>query len=236
MKRQRIISIEAKDVSIGFDEAADDLIHKVNLKIPIGKNLAIEGASGSGKSLFLKVLAGLIEPASGEVYYNNQAIREMSFDEFIPMRLSTSVCFENGGLLMNRTLLDNIQLTLMYHDQWRKDRSPELLKKLTEHFQIQKFLHLRPGNVSSGVRKMAGLVKTFLCNAQVIFLDEPTTGIGEKGVEAFKYWLDQLILTRKPDESIILCSGDRLFLEEFSCQRFEIRDSSLYPSQFQEVA
>jgi phospholipid/cholesterol/gamma-HCH transport system ATP-binding protein len=170
-----------------------------------------------------------VTPAKGDVYYNGVALKEMSFEEFAPIRSSTSFSFDNGGLLMNKTLLENLKLGLLYHNQWRYDRNEKLLQELVEHFEIGEFLHLRPASVSRGVCKITGLVRAFLSNAQVLFLDEPSLGIGEAATKSLHFWLEKHRKESKEDEVVVVASSDTGFLAKFHGERYRLDHGILKP-------
>jgi ABC-type transporter Mla maintaining outer membrane lipid asymmetry ATPase subunit MlaF len=226
MRRERITSIELQDVSHGF-EAGKNVLEKINFKFEFGKVIVFQGAPGTGKSLLLKVSAGLVEPNQGNVIYNQKPLKELSFEEFAPMRTSTSVCFENGGLLMNKTLSENIQLGLRYNHQWRHERSGDTLKKLIDDFGIGASMHLRPSSVSASVRKIAGLIRTFVSTPQVILFDEPSLGLGDNGVSALKYWIEKYRQDGKEDELIVIASSDTRFIELFDAQKYFLSNGLL---------
>ncbi|MDZ4678362.1 MAG: ATP-binding cassette domain-containing protein [Oligoflexia bacterium] len=226
MRRERITDIEIKNLSLKFDIGAP-LFNDVNLKFPLGKIIVLEGQPGCGKSIFLRMLAGLVEPTQGDVIYNGRSLREMSFEQFAPLRTSTSICFENGGLLMNKSLIENIKLPLLYNQQWRAERGGIYLDKLISNFNIKDFLDHRPAAVSAGVRKIAGLVRSLVCTPQVLFFDEPNLGIGENAVEALKHCIDEYRSEGKQDELIVMACSDRRFIERFDCERIQIKDSKL---------
>lgn len=233
MRRQRIVSIELKDLTVKFPGQSANLLDNISIDFPIGKNIGIEGPAGTGKSILLRIMAGLTEPSSGSVYYNGVSLGNMTFEEYNPLRLSTSFCFENGGLLTNKSILDNLKLSLIYHNQWRAERSEQLLNELVTHFGIEKYLNLRPSAVSVGIRKIAGLVRTFLSNAQVMFFDEPSAGLGESGIKAIADWIVKWQKEKKKDESLVFTSSDRHFLDEIDCKRFYINDGCIIPSRRQ---
>lgn len=228
MKRRRIITIDLENVSKKFDDDSD-LFSNITLSLPIGKIMSIEGPPGSGKSILLRMIAGLVEPTTGRVLYNQIDLDDMSFETFNPLRMSTSFGFETGGLLMNKTLEENLKMGLLFHHQWRHARSEALMEELVDHFDLGKFLKLRPSSVSAGIRKIAGLVRVFLSNAQVMFLDEPTIGVGDKGLEALKWWLKQWEENRKKDDSLIMACSDHEFTKELRCERYALSDSHLVP-------
>ncbi len=227
--RERIQSLQIKNVThcYGEGEGKVEILKDITFQLPLGKTIILEGDPGSGKSLLLKIMAGIVEPTVGEVIYNGRNLSNISFEEFTQTRLSTTICFENGGLINNKTLLENMKLGLMYHGGWRMERSDGLLRDLIENFQIGKFLNLRPSAVSTGVRKMAGLVRSFVSNAQILFLDEPSLGLGTKGAEALKYWMDKYRNEGKHDEVIIMACSDHEFVEAFECVRLNLKDGKL---------
>src|SRR5947199_65909 len=125
MRRERITRLEVKNITQNFG-GAENLFNDISFDIPLGKIVVLEGGLGSGKSLLLRVIAGLFDTTKGDVIYNQKRLSDLSFEDSVPMRLSTAICFENGGLLMNKTLDENIKLPLLYHSQWRNERSLKL--------------------------------------------------------------------------------------------------------------
>ena len=136
------------------------------------------------------------------------------------MRLSTTFGFEDGGLLMNKTLEENLRLGLFYHRSWRADRQKVLQDELVESFEIGPFLHLRPSALSASVKKIAGFVRTFLHNAQIVYLDEPSPGLGENSIKALNYWIERIRKESKPDEILVIASSDEGFLKGKKIDRF----------------
>jgi ABC-type multidrug transport system ATPase subunit len=226
MRRERILSVELKDVTHAFENSAP-LLEDLSLNIPLGEAMVLEGAPGSGKSILLKILAGITAPTSGKVLYNGRSVEDMTYDEFTPIRLSTSFCFEEGGLLMNKSLRENIEFGLMYHRGWRKERSQLLFEELVAHFEIGPFLNLRPASLSASVRKLGGLVRSFLHNAQILYLDEPSLGIGEKGLAALNYWIEKHRREGKHDEVIVIASSDDKFIKQHGMTHLKLHGGKL---------
>jgi phospholipid/cholesterol/gamma-HCH transport system ATP-binding protein len=226
VRRTRIAHIELRNVSHSFD-GVNYLFKDLSFELPLGKIIVFEGAPGCGKSILLRIMAGLVEPTRGEVFYNGLSLREISFEDFVPIRTSTAICFDTGGLLMNKTLRENAMLGLLYNKQWRAERSAAYLDRLVSDFELGPFMNLRPASVSTGVRKMAGLIRALVSNPQVLFLDEPSLGLGEKGLEALKASLWNYRKEGKSDEILVIASNDRKFIESFDCERVALKDGCL---------
>jgi ABC-type lipoprotein export system ATPase subunit len=224
--RERIQKLKLSQISKSFD-GKTQLFDDINFEFEFGKIVFLEGSLGAGKSLLLRMIAGLIEPTSGEIIYNKKSISSLSFEELVPLRLSTAFCFEDGGLLMNKTCLENLKLPLLYHRQWRNGRSDLLLKDLAKLFDVEKFLDLRPAQVSNGIRKTIGLMRTLLHNPQILFLDEPSLGVGDDGVKALKVSLEKFRREGVGDELILIASNDKRFMQEFEAQHIKIKDRKL---------
>lgn len=226
MRRERIKSFELSKIKKSF-EADHELFFDLDFTIPLGKITVIEGAPGTGKSQLLRLMAGLNEPTAGEIFFNSKPLSQMTFEEFVPIRQSTSICFEHGGLLMNKTVLENLKLPLDYHKQWRNERSQKFLEELTKDFGINPYLNLRPSSVSAGVRKISGLIRALLSNPQVIFLDEPSLGIGEDAVLMLKTSIEKYRKQGMGDETFLIASSDKKFISELDCERYKITDRKL---------
>lgn len=225
MKRERIKKISLVSVTQSFLEN-EKVLDNVSFDLPLGKSVALFGSPGSGKSLALKIIAGLVEPTSGEVIYNDKNIKELTFEEFTPMRLSTAICFENGGLLMNKTLEENLKISLLYHKQWRTERGPQLFEELTTDFKITSFLHLRPAQISEGVRRLAGIVRAFLQNPQILFLDEPSLGIGEESIETLKKWIKKH-RNEYEDAAVFVTTQDSKLIESIDVEKWVLENGQL---------
>ena len=153
-------------------------------------------------------------PNDGQVFYNGRSIHDLSFEEFIPLRLSTAFGFEDGGLLMNKTLEENLMLAHLYHRGWRVERHREMLDRLVQDFELGAFLHLRPASLSTSVKKTAGLVRAFLHNAQILFLDEPSLGLGEKALQALSFYIHNHRKEGRDDGLIVIASSDDVFVKQ----------------------
>lgn len=224
MKRERVTKFEVRGLTQKFDDFT--LFENIDLDIQPGKMIAIMGAPGCGKSVFLKILTGLVDPSSGSVNYNDKDICKISFENSVSLRLSTAICFENGGLLMNKTLEDNLKLSLLYHDQWRSDRSKSLFDGLVRDFKLKDYLHLRPAQVSAGVRKIAGLVRSFLLNPQIIFLDEPSLGIGPEATLMLKKWIN-IFRQEHEDKVVFIATQDIALAKLLNAEIWELKHKSL---------
>ena len=226
MKRERVHSLKLLKLSKRY-ELGDLLLNEADFDFSFGELVILEGPPGVGKSLLLRMIAGLVAPSSGEVAYNNKNLSHMSFEDFAPLRLSTSFCFEDGGLLMNKSCLENLKLPLDYHRQWRKERSEKSLDELSRLFDIKKFLDLRPAQVTSGVRKSIGIMRSLLSNPQILFLDEPSLGIGEEATKALKLSIEKFRREGKGDELIIIASSDKRFIQDFKASHLKIESGKL---------
>ncbi|MBK9294150.1 MAG: ATP-binding cassette domain-containing protein [Oligoflexia bacterium] len=224
IKRERITHFEILNLNQSFDQ--NELFKDINLDIKLGKIISVMGSPGCGKSLFLKIISGLVEPTSGEVILNERNVYNLSFEETVPFRLSMAVCFENGGLLMNKSIDENIKLSLLYHNQWRSERSQKLYDNLIYDFKLKPYLHLRPAQVSSGVRKIAGLVRAFLLNPQILILDEPSLGIGPEAMLTLKKWIE-IFRSEHDDKVVIMATQDIAFTKLLKAEVLEIKNKTL---------
>src|SRR5690606_33550704 len=122
-------------------------------EIPLGKNIFVTGKPGGGQSTLLKLIAVLVQPQSGSFFINDHDTTEMSFEEFLPIRLKIGYSFDYGGLFANRTLRENLMLPLLYHKICSESEAAERAQAFAEEFFFSSQEHQRPAMVSGGLRK-----------------------------------------------------------------------------------
>ncbi len=183
--------INVEDLVIQFGETK---IHDgLNLKVHPGEILAIVGASGTGKSVLLQAIIGLIKPRGGKIELYGQNIDTLSTVESKAIRKRVGVLFQDGALFGSLTVSENIQVPLReYYSLPNK-----LLKELSDfkiamvgldHTVGNKF----PSELSGGMRKRAGLARALALDPELLFLDEPTAGLDPIGAAAFDHLIQEL--------------------------------------------
>ena len=218
--RRKIEKIFLKGLGLSFDghKYFDDL----DFEIPIGKVMIIEGGSGSGKSILMKAIAALITPSKGDVYYNDISLEEITREEFDLFRLNMAFGFDNGGLLSNRTIRDNIMLPLSYHGLQSHAEAEHMIKE----FELTPFEHARPFSLSLAIKKMAGIARSLAIEPQVLFLDEPSLGLSSAQTDCIvkhvKSWKE-----KDPSRTLICASSDKYFNLLFEHDHYLIEKHSL---------
>lgn len=203
-----------------------ELFNDVSVEIPSNKIVWVRGLSGSGKSTFLKMLCGIIRPQSGSYLINNENVMTLSFEEFLPYRVQMGYGFDFGGLLNNRTLIENLTLPLMYHKNLAALEAQNEISEVTNAFQLNSFLSLRPSSVVGGVRKATCVARAFVMNPEMLVLDDPTTGLRPE----IKASLKKMILERKNANElkhIFIVSDDISFIGDIFDSVLSISDRKI---------
>lgn len=171
-------AIEIIDLKKAFVEG-DYVLDGINLQIPRGKITVIIGFSGTGKSVLLKHILGLLQPSSGTIKILGRDISTIDDAEKVKMRRHFGVLFQYAALFDDMTVLDNVQFPLKEH---RKDLSKSQMKdiafeKLRQAGLDEKHYSKLPGEVSGGMRKRCGLARALALDPDILIYDEPTTGL-----------------------------------------------------------
>ncbi len=149
-----------------------------NLDIYPGETLTLLGGSGTGKSVSIKLLIGLLKPDAGQILYRGQDIAQMSENELIEIRKKISMVFQLAALFDSLTVFENIAYPLRVHLKLSEEeiarRVHEQLAMINLPLDVQ---HRYPAELSGGVRKVVGLARSVIMQPEVILYDEPTTGL-----------------------------------------------------------
>ena len=192
-------AIVVKDLKKSFDGGKEFVLNGLNLKIPEGKITVIIGYSGTGKSVFLKHILGLLHPTSGEVQVLGKNLWEMTNKELISMRCRLGVLFQHAALFDDMTVLENVCFPLREH---RRSMSPnEVIEIASEKLQLSgmesKHFGKLPGALSGGMRKRVGLARALALDPDILLYDEPTTGLDP-------------VLTEMVDDLIVKTHNDHI--------------------------
>ncbi len=163
---------------VGYQYPSGGLVlENVKLELPMNSILHVTGPSGHGQSTLLKVLALLVEPTAGVVTVNGMHASEMTFEEFLPWRLEIGYTFENGGLLANRTLEENLLLPHLYHNLSDAETVRTDIQTIAKRFRFNNLLERRPAAVSGGLRKLITILRPILLRPSFLIMDDPFSGL-----------------------------------------------------------
>jgi ABC-type transporter Mla maintaining outer membrane lipid asymmetry ATPase subunit MlaF len=218
----KIQSLKFEGLVFGF-ESQDPLFNKVDFEFPMDQIVWTRASSGTGRSSLLQLMAGLQSPQFGKYYINEENVCEMSFEEFLPYRLNIGYGFDFGGLINNRTLIENVTLPLVYHNMLSPSQANEKMRKYFEILGASKFADQRPALVPGGIRKLVCLIRAIATSPDVLLLDDPSVGLGQETILKFFDIIQDLrnqgkcrhVFVNSFDEKLMSClDHTEIFIEE----------------------
>lgn len=167
--------IELKNVHKRFGRLV--VLDGVSLEVERGKNLVILGASGSGKSVLLKHIVGLLKPDRGEVWFDGQRIDELGERDLGPVRRRIGYLFQQGALFDSLTNAQNIAFPLIEHTKMDRREVDAAVREKLKLIGLPDIGAKMPGQLSGGQRKRVALARAIAMEPEVLLYDEPTTGL-----------------------------------------------------------
>jgi phospholipid/cholesterol/gamma-HCH transport system ATP-binding protein len=149
----------------------------VTLTLPAGEISVLLGPSGTGKSVFLKTLVGLLKPESGSIVINGQDLTRLRERDLYEIRKLFGVLFQDGALFGSMTLYDNIAFPLREHTKKSERAIRDIVTEKVELVGLQGAEGKLPGEISGGMRKRAGLARALVLDPEIILFDEPDSGL-----------------------------------------------------------
>ncbi|MCS7160521.1 MAG: ABC transporter ATP-binding protein [Gemmatales bacterium] len=168
--------LRLENVTVRF--GAQNVLQDVSLEIPQGQSLAVMGESGCGKTVFLKVLIGLIRPTSGRVLLDGVDVHRLSEAEWMRQRLRFGFVFQSAALFDSMSVYENVAFPLRQHTDWDEATIRHRVRQqLAEIGLGEEVLAKYPAELSGGMRKRVGLARALMLKPQIMLYDEPTTGL-----------------------------------------------------------
>ena len=167
--------IKVENLYKGFDGVS--VLKDINVVYEPGKCNMIIGASGSGKTVLLKNLIGLLEPDSGDISYGDRKLSSMSDEEKRMLRKDIGILFQGSALFDFATVLENVMFPMEFFTDWsfaqRKERAQYCLEKVNIIGSDNKY----PNELSGGMQKRVGIARAIALSPSYLFCDEPNSGL-----------------------------------------------------------
>jgi phospholipid/cholesterol/gamma-HCH transport system ATP-binding protein len=166
--------IEFKNVTKRFSDRT--ILDRVNLEVHDGQTTTIIGKSGTGKSVLLKHMIGLLAPTEGEILFRGKPVNKMSRRELDELRSQFSYCFQNNALFDSLTVFENIALPLKQTTRMGESAIARKVMERIDQLELSEVPHKYPSELSGGMQKRVALARALITDPKIVLFDEPTTG------------------------------------------------------------
>lgn len=169
--------IRLENVHKSFRNGRDQVLRGVSLEFEEGKLTYILGPSGTGKSVLIKHVLGLLKPDTGQVYVDGKNISLLRGKELAVHRLAFGMLFQNAALFDDKTVFENVAFPLREHTNLTEQEIEVRVKKSLNLLGMPSGFDKYPDELSGGMRKRVGLARAIIREPRILLYDEPTTGL-----------------------------------------------------------
>jgi len=167
--------VELRDIEKSFEK--NRVLRGVSLALTRGTILAVMGGSGTGKTVLLRIAAGLLPPDAGEVYLFGTRTDEMREEAMLPLRRRTGFVFQGAALFDSLSVFENVAYPLREHTRMSLGQITERVHHFLSLVGLPDTDDLLPAELSGGMRKRVGIARAIVTEPEVVFFDEPTAGL-----------------------------------------------------------
>ncbi|MGI8559784.1 MAG: ATP-binding cassette domain-containing protein [Solirubrobacteraceae bacterium] len=168
-------AVEFVDVHKAFGRSK--ILRGLNLGLPEGKISMILGPSGTGKSVCIKHMVGLLYPDQGDVFVHGESVPDMVDDELFDMRKKFGVLFQDGALFGSMNVFDNTAFPLRQHTDKGEDEISDIVTRRLSEVGLASAGDKMPNELSGGMRKRAGFARALVLDPDIVLFDEPDSGL-----------------------------------------------------------
>jgi phospholipid/cholesterol/gamma-HCH transport system ATP-binding protein len=218
--------IELKDVRKSFGEKT--VLHGVNAVMQPGNNNLIIGTSGSGKTVMMKIMIGLMPVDSGQVLYEGRDITAMEEKELKEIRKQIGMLFQGSALFDSKTVEENVMFPL---DMFTATRHRDKLKRVNEvldRVNLKDANRKFPAEISGGMKKRVALARAIVLNPKFLFCDEPNSGLDpqtslviDKLITELTHEFNMTTVINTHDMNTVMESGDHIIYMHQGRKRWE---------------
>ncbi len=167
--------IEIKNLSKSFGD--NIVLDNISLNIPKKENTVVFGKSGSGKSVLLKCIVGLMTPDSGEIIIEGKNVLKYSMNELNQLRKQIGFLFQGAALYDSMSVRENLEFPLIRNFYFTEKEIDEKIHDVLKKVSLENAIDKMPSELSGGMKKRIGLARTIITEPKLILYDEPTTGL-----------------------------------------------------------
>ena len=167
--------VELRGVRKAFDR--HEVLRGVSLSLPKGTTLAVMGGSGTGKTVLLRLIVGLVRPDSGEIRLFAKNIEHLREEALLSLRRRTGFVFQGAALFDSLSVFENVAYPLREHTSWSEGEITDRVHRLLSLVGLPGTDSLLPAELSGGMRKRVGIARALVLEPEVVFFDEPTAGL-----------------------------------------------------------
>lgn len=169
-----VLVVENLHKTFGIHAVLDGIYLRVNR----GETLAVLGRSGTGKSVFLRLIIGLDRPDSGSICINGQNVAGLTIDRMGEIRKKMGFLFQHAALYDSLTVAENVAFPLVHHrEEMSRLERGDRVKQLLAEVGMESNLDKMPSDISGGMQKRVGLARALALEPEILLLDEPTAGL-----------------------------------------------------------
>ncbi|MFD0976919.1 ABC transporter ATP-binding protein [Salinimicrobium gaetbulicola] len=219
-KKEPVIRIKNLCKRFGDQVVLDNF----NMELYEGENLVLMGKSGSGKSVMIKCMVGLMEPDSGEIEVLGKNILELHHQEMDMLRAEIGFLFQGSALYDSMTVQENLEFPLRHHKKkFSGINTDALVQEALENVHLEKTKEFMPAELSGGMQRRIALARALILKPKIILYDEPTTGLDPITAKEIillmmeiqkKFKTSSLIITHDVDCARVISNRMILLLEQ----------------------
>ncbi|MGH9327987.1 MAG: ABC transporter ATP-binding protein [Terriglobia bacterium] len=171
----RSYAIEVRDVSLSFDEKR--VLAGVSFRLEYGETLILLGVTGSGKSVLLKLLAGLLKPDSGEIFIEGQEITSLPETQLNVIRKHMGIVFQEGALFDSLSVYENVAYSLRESARMEEEAVEGAVRRMLGFVEMEDAIDKMPSELSGGMRRRVSFARAIVSQPAIMLYDSPTAGL-----------------------------------------------------------
>lgn len=153
------------------------VLNDISFELSAGENLVVFGRSGTGKSVLLKCIIGLLKPDAGNVFIKGENVYKLSIKKLNNLRKKTGFLFQSSALYDSMTVRENLKFPLERNNSFTQEELNEKVEKTLDLVHLSEAIDKMPSELSGGMKKRIGLARSIITEPEIMFYDEPTTGL-----------------------------------------------------------